>query len=598
MLTDDESLLVMRYVATRDIIRRVTTKAGAPNKSRAAIAIMVGIETALKLDDLNCKPQIEYENCPVCGDRVSGYHYGLLTCESCKGFFKRTVQNKKSYQCSADQNCAVDKSCRKRCPHCRFQKCIQRGMKVEAVREDRMRGGRNKFGSYYKRDRAQRMQRIALRTNGTHNFFSQNTTEQQVSSSTSTGIAASATATSATAVHAQYFDTSGSQKFKNDYDALLQSPTLSSSTQSPTNYVVPRPSAYLPNCDNLAALLGSSIDDPLLRSSSFPIYSCVKPEPFDGYTEAILGFSQSSLPADYSPFCPPTSSYTAMTAMTPVAVAATPAAGTTTDRSSPLLPICPLPTEKTIDNVFYAPKQTALLCSCTESLLDPNLLLHLLGKGDKTRDAFQYCKSVIEESLNSIVTWAKNAPYFEQLPVDDQIALIYTSWAPIHVLDFTFHILHSHLPISIQFGNNPLPVSTICLMGFDTLAPKFNDLCNKLQSLNFDRCDYAAFKVLTLFGDRGERSAVNNSALTAQIHLSILTAWAAYRSVPIANDHPLYVVYEELKLLARQAAHLLSKYSTVGMEENLLKEMLTRKEHHLVSQQPSSSIPPSQQQYA
>ena len=23
--------------------------------------------------------------CPVCGDRVSGYHYGLQTCESCKG---------------------------------------------------------------------------------------------------------------------------------------------------------------------------------------------------------------------------------------------------------------------------------------------------------------------------------------------------------------------------------------------------------------------------------------------------------------------------------------------------------------------------------
>ncbi|VDN30906.1 unnamed protein product [Gongylonema pulchrum] len=50
---------------------------------------MVGIETTLKLDDLqNCKPQIEYENCPVCGDRVSGYHYGLLTCESCKVLFK------------------------------------------------------------------------------------------------------------------------------------------------------------------------------------------------------------------------------------------------------------------------------------------------------------------------------------------------------------------------------------------------------------------------------------------------------------------------------------------------------------------------------
>lgn len=24
------------------------------------------------------------DSCPVCGDKVSGYHYGLLTCESCK----------------------------------------------------------------------------------------------------------------------------------------------------------------------------------------------------------------------------------------------------------------------------------------------------------------------------------------------------------------------------------------------------------------------------------------------------------------------------------------------------------------------------------
>ncbi|VDM48697.1 unnamed protein product [Toxocara canis] len=46
---------------------------------------MVAIETALKLDELSCnKQQIDFENCPVCGDRVSGYHYGLLTCESCK----------------------------------------------------------------------------------------------------------------------------------------------------------------------------------------------------------------------------------------------------------------------------------------------------------------------------------------------------------------------------------------------------------------------------------------------------------------------------------------------------------------------------------
>ncbi|KAK2818780.1 hypothetical protein Q5P01_024341 [Channa striata] len=102
------------------------------------------------------------ELCPVCGDQVSGYHYGLLTCESCKGFFKRTVQNNKKYICAESQECRIDKSQRKRCPSCRFQKCLLVGMRLEAVRADRMRGGRNKFGPMYKRDRALKQQRKAL----------------------------------------------------------------------------------------------------------------------------------------------------------------------------------------------------------------------------------------------------------------------------------------------------------------------------------------------------------------------------------------------------------------------------------------------------
>ncbi|EGI65796.1 Nuclear hormone receptor FTZ-F1 [Acromyrmex echinatior] len=73
------------------------------------------------------------ELCPVCGDKVSGYHYGLLTCESCKGFFKRTVQNKKVYTCVAERSCHIDKTQRKRCPYCRFQKCLEVGMKLEVL---------------------------------------------------------------------------------------------------------------------------------------------------------------------------------------------------------------------------------------------------------------------------------------------------------------------------------------------------------------------------------------------------------------------------------------------------------------------------------
>uniref|UniRef100_A0A183T766 Nuclear receptor domain-containing protein n=1 Tax=Schistocephalus solidus TaxID=70667 RepID=A0A183T766_SCHSO len=71
--------------------------------------------------------------CPVCGDKVSGYHYGLPTCESCKGFFKRTVQNKKEYHCTDTGACTIDRVHRKRCAHCRFQKCLSVGMRTEGI---------------------------------------------------------------------------------------------------------------------------------------------------------------------------------------------------------------------------------------------------------------------------------------------------------------------------------------------------------------------------------------------------------------------------------------------------------------------------------
>lgn len=34
------------------------------------------------------------ELCPVCGDKVSGYHYGLLTCESCKVLYSLLHANR------------------------------------------------------------------------------------------------------------------------------------------------------------------------------------------------------------------------------------------------------------------------------------------------------------------------------------------------------------------------------------------------------------------------------------------------------------------------------------------------------------------------
>ncbi|XP_052790041.1 nuclear hormone receptor FTZ-F1 beta-like [Mya arenaria] len=83
--------------------------------------------------------------CPICGDSVSGFHYGIFTCESCKGFFKRTVQNKKTFVCPRQGECEITLENRKKCPACRFAKCLIMGMKLEAIRMDRTRGGRSSY---------------------------------------------------------------------------------------------------------------------------------------------------------------------------------------------------------------------------------------------------------------------------------------------------------------------------------------------------------------------------------------------------------------------------------------------------------------------
>lgn len=80
--------------------------------------------------------------CQICGDRASGKHYGVYSCEGCKGFFKRTVRKDLTYACREQQNCVIDKRQRNRCQYCRYQKCLICGMKREAVQEERQKGSK------------------------------------------------------------------------------------------------------------------------------------------------------------------------------------------------------------------------------------------------------------------------------------------------------------------------------------------------------------------------------------------------------------------------------------------------------------------------
>uniref|UniRef100_A0A452ULA3 Nuclear receptor subfamily 3 group C member 2 n=1 Tax=Ursus maritimus TaxID=29073 RepID=A0A452ULA3_URSMA len=72
--------------------------------------------------------------CLVCGDEASGCHYGVVTCGSCKVFFKRAVEGQHNYLCAGRNDCIIDKIRRKNCPACRLQKCLQAGMNLGGFR--------------------------------------------------------------------------------------------------------------------------------------------------------------------------------------------------------------------------------------------------------------------------------------------------------------------------------------------------------------------------------------------------------------------------------------------------------------------------------
>ncbi|XP_073943834.1 ecdysone receptor isoform X1 [Choristoneura fumiferana] len=78
-------------------------------------------------------PRQQEELCLVCGDRASGYHYNALTCEGCKGFFRRSVTKNAVYICKFGHACEMDMYMRRKCQECRLKKCLAVGMRPECV---------------------------------------------------------------------------------------------------------------------------------------------------------------------------------------------------------------------------------------------------------------------------------------------------------------------------------------------------------------------------------------------------------------------------------------------------------------------------------
>merc|ERR1711970_526660 len=456
------------------------------------------------------------ELCPVCGDKVSGYHYGLLTCESCKGVFKRTGQ-------------------RKKCPYCRFQKCLDVGMKLEAVRHDRMRGGRSKFGPMYKRDRARKLQ------------FSNCHSPMQVLRQRQLSHAGPNMASNT--IYGNPITTSSSWPSNPIHiKQEIQIPQVSSLTSSPDSSPSPNMmssvsvQSHLASQQPLAPMSGNNMvqHDPT-KSIQWQISTSVAP---------------ASVSKDFNYISPTSGSSGLVSTASP----------------GPVQGKMPPPIRdflKSLDDQEWQSSLYTLLQNQTFNQVEVDL--------------FELMCKVLDQNLFAQVDWARNSYYFKELKVDDQMKLLQDSWSEMLILDHIHHRMHNNLPDETQLPNGQkFELLSLALLGVPSMAEKFLEISDNLKQLCFDSADYVCLKFILLL-NAGEVRNLNNKQhvqeCSEQVHQILLEyCQTCYPNVP-EKYNQLLAQIPELRSMAQRGEDFLYFKHMQGNAPHatLLMEMLHAK---------------------
>ncbi|XP_037722852.1 nuclear hormone receptor FTZ-F1 isoform X2 [Drosophila subpulchrella] len=520
------------------------------------------------------------ELCPVCGDKVSGYHYGLLTCESCKGFFKRTVQNKKVYTCVAERSCHIDKTQRKRCPYCRFQKCLEVGMKLEAVRADRMRGGRNKFGPMYKRDRARKLQVMRQRQLAL----------QALRNSMGPDI-------KPTPISPGYQQAYPNMNIKQE----IQIPQVSSLTQSPDS----SPSPIAIALGQVNASTGGVIATPMNAGNGGSGGGGLNGPSSVGNGNSSNGSSGGNNTSSTGNGASGgggggnnaggggggTNSADGLHRNGGNGNISCHEAGIGSLQNTADSKLCfdsGTHPSSTADALIEPLRVSPMIREFVQSIDDrewQTQLFALLQKQTYNQvevDLFELMCKVLDQNLFSQVDWARNTVFFKDLKVDDQMKLLQHSWSDMLVLDHLHHRIHNGLPDETQLNNGQVfNLMSLGLLGVPQLGDYFNELQNKLQDLKFDMGDYVCMKFLILLNPN-VRGIVNRKTVS-EGHDNVQAALLDYTLTcyPSVNDkfsRLVNILPEIHAMAARGEEHLYTKHCAGSAPtQTLLMEMLHAK---------------------
>jgi len=126
-------------------------------------SLMLNHDKPATVQSFNQQKPINF--CCVCGDRASGKHYGVMSCDGCRGFFKRSIRyfylfflffvfylhkcllisydlfalcilsGNMEYVCKENNQCVIDVSRRNQCQACRLRKCLEVKMNKDGKRD-------------------------------------------------------------------------------------------------------------------------------------------------------------------------------------------------------------------------------------------------------------------------------------------------------------------------------------------------------------------------------------------------------------------------------------------------------------------------------
>lgn len=110
--------------------------------------------------------------------------------------------------------------------------------------------------------------------------------------------------------------------------------------------------------------------------------------------------------------------------------------------------------------------------------------------------------------LFSTIEWARNIPYFPELPVSEQVALLRLSWSELFILNAAQSALPLHMaPLLAAAGFHSSPMSAERVVSFMDQVRVFQNQVEKLSRLQVDSAEYSCLKAIVLFSP-GEMSVL------------------------------------------------------------------------------------------